>query len=291
MKSKEVLRMSLRCDSLKVRNDIAKRSKTGQDVSKVIHEELDNLPGTSLNAARWNEKQKVKSLIQRRLGFGGGLGFGTPVVSYAPLPMLQVVDSLIVSIMLTDCARAESQQLFQCLQPQGFQSMTCFEKQRSHVRFDLQCPNLEVKLNKDDGLPTNTNVRYVWAVWPSRGCPECKQGVDFNICCCVMFCPLTMVVQDGFRSVWQYWYWLNCYVDHSTPRLGVRALNGLWYGRWMEQDQSKCRRRRGNEMPSEMFWQIEWCCELRLSLLVCLIDVCSIVQSRDVLVQLEIVNL
>ena len=52
MKSKEVLRMSLRCDSLKVRNDIAKRSKTGQDVSKVIHEELDNLPGTSLNAAR-----------------------------------------------------------------------------------------------------------------------------------------------------------------------------------------------------------------------------------------------
>jgi len=33
-------------------------------------------------------------------GFGGGLGFGTPVVSYAPLPMLQMVEDWGVSIML-----------------------------------------------------------------------------------------------------------------------------------------------------------------------------------------------
>lgn len=29
-------------------------------------------------------------------GFGGGCGFGTPVVSYAPRPILDTVDSLVI---------------------------------------------------------------------------------------------------------------------------------------------------------------------------------------------------
>jgi hypothetical protein len=36
------------------------------------------------------------------LGLGGGFGFGTPVVSYAPLPMLQTEDDCGISIIVVD---------------------------------------------------------------------------------------------------------------------------------------------------------------------------------------------
>ena len=34
------------------------------------------------------------------VGFGGGLGFGTPVVSYAPLPMLNDMVSLVIIVAI-----------------------------------------------------------------------------------------------------------------------------------------------------------------------------------------------
>jgi len=48
-------------------------------------------------------------LQQLHFGFGGGLGFGTPVVSYAPLPMLQTTEDFGVSIMfLARCTEGQN---------------------------------------------------------------------------------------------------------------------------------------------------------------------------------------
>ena len=40
-------------------------------------------------------------------GFGGGFGFGTPVVSYAPRPILQVGDSLVIMWGTEEMAMSE----------------------------------------------------------------------------------------------------------------------------------------------------------------------------------------
>lgn len=40
----------------------------------------------------------VQMLLDHRAFGGGGFGFGTPVVSYAPRPMLQCVASLVIML-------------------------------------------------------------------------------------------------------------------------------------------------------------------------------------------------
>jgi len=54
-------------------------------------------------------KERVVNVDQgSRRGFGGGFGFGTPVVSYAPLPMSQgVVDD--VGVIIDDLQGTECQ--------------------------------------------------------------------------------------------------------------------------------------------------------------------------------------
>lgn len=43
----------------------------------------------------WSILEPRRSLSTYHRGFGGGFGFGTPVVSYAPRPMLSDVGSLV----------------------------------------------------------------------------------------------------------------------------------------------------------------------------------------------------
>lgn len=78
----------------------------------------------------WRQRQMPQMTQPRQqghvsyFGVGGGLGFGTPVVSYAPLPMLQIAEDFVVSIIvLVPKSAAGSRALYTC--KRGFRlSMT-----------------------------------------------------------------------------------------------------------------------------------------------------------------------
>lgn len=111
------------------------------------------------------------------------MGFGTPVVSYAPLPMLQIDDVLVVSIILTDCAKWKVSSYFNVCCRKALTNVM-LRMQGFHVRIDSQYPNMAIRLETNDCLSKagqNTDIRKISVVVAKTIVSGMQAGVDFNI--------------------------------------------------------------------------------------------------------------